>query len=99
MKNYSQKQAAAALRAVDPSVALVEIRREKAERNLSEFIRQAWPVIEPGTAYVHNWHIDLISEYLQAVNDGYLKAFSHPSGVKSYGLVVDYLIAEYQKNH
>ena len=40
-----------------------------------------------------------VQNTVQAVNDGYLKAFSHPSGVKSYGLVVDYLIAEYQKNH
>ena len=46
------------------------LQREKAERNLSEFIKQAWRVIEPGTTYVENWHIDLISEYLQAVEDG-----------------------------
>ena len=45
------------------------IMREKAERNLSEFIKQAWHVIEPGTPYVENWHIDLISEYLQAVDN------------------------------
>lgn len=46
------------------------ISKERAERSLSEFIRQAWPVIEPGTPYIHNWHIDLISEYLQAVDAG-----------------------------
>lgn len=45
------------------------IMREKAERNLSEFIKQAWHVIEPGTPYVENWHIDLISEYLQVVDN------------------------------
>jgi predicted phage terminase large subunit-like protein len=45
------------------------ILKEKAERNLSEFIKQAWQVIEPGTPYVENWHIDLISEYLQAVDN------------------------------
>lgn len=45
------------------------ILKEKAERNLSEFIKQAWHVIEPGTPYVENWHIDLISEYLQAVDN------------------------------
>lgn len=49
------------------------IAREKAERSLSEFVKQAWPVIEPGTRYIHNWHIDLISEYLQAVLDGEIK--------------------------
>lgn len=66
MSGYSKKSAA--LREVDPAHALAEIRREKAERNLSDFIRQAWPIIEPGTEYVHNWHIDLISEYMEAVN-------------------------------
>jgi len=45
------------------------LQKEKAERNLSEFIKQAWRVIEPGTTYVENWHIDLISEYLQAVEN------------------------------
>lgn len=43
--------------------------REKAERNQTEFIKQAWPVIEPAVEYQHNWHIDLIAEYLQAVLD------------------------------
>lgn len=54
----------------DPKSLLPLIKKEKAERSLSEFIRQAWSVIEPGTTYIDNWHIDLISEYLQAVNDG-----------------------------
>lgn len=58
------------LTANDPKRLISLIRREKAERSLSEFIRQAWHVIEPGTAYVENWHIDLIAEYLKAVNDG-----------------------------
>lgn len=53
---------------LDPGALKTAIARERAERSLSEFIRQAWPVIEPGTEYIGNWHIDLISEYLQAVN-------------------------------
>ena len=73
MSSYSKRSTAAALRAMDPAHALAEIRREKAERNLSEFIRQAWPIIEPGTEYIHNWHIDLISEYMEAVNEGQIK--------------------------
>ncbi|MBO4419242.1 MAG: DUF3810 domain-containing protein [Oscillospiraceae bacterium] len=35
-----------------------------------------------------------VQKAAQAVNDAYLKTFDEP-GVKSYGLVVDYLIAEY----
>lgn len=52
---------------------LEQITREKAERSLPEFIRQAWPVIEPGTKYVDNWHIDLIGEYMEAVNAGQIR--------------------------
>ena len=37
-----------------------------------------------------------IQQAAQAVNDAYLRSFDEP-GVKSYGLVVDYLIAEYLK--
>ena len=58
------------MRTVDPIRQKAAIRKERAERSLSVFIRQAWPVIEPNTPYVHNWHIDLIAEYLQAINDG-----------------------------
>ena len=37
-----------------------------------------------------------VQKAAQAVNDAYLKTFTE-AGVKSYGLVVDYLIAEYLK--
>lgn len=36
-----------------------------AEESFSEYIRQAWPIIEPGREYISNWHIDLIAEYLE----------------------------------
>ena len=57
----------------DPRTMLSQIRREKDERSLSEFIRDAWAVIEPGTAYIDNWHISLIAEYLQAINEGEIR--------------------------
>ncbi len=37
---------------------------------LREFIRQAWPIVEPSNAFIDNWHIDCISEYLEAVMNG-----------------------------
>ena len=55
---------------INTTALLDQVRKERAERSLAEFIRQAWSVLEPNTPYVHNWHIDLIAEYLQAVNDG-----------------------------
>ncbi len=42
----------------------------QSEMKLSHFTKAAWPVLEPGKTYLHNWHIDLIAEYLEAV---YLK--------------------------
>ena len=54
------------------------VMREKAERSLDDFIKQAWKVIEPGTTYVDNWHIALIAEHLQAVNDGEIRRHKGP---------------------
>ena len=44
-----------------------------AEKSLSHFIKQAWSIIEPNTLYRHNWHIDLVSEYLEEVRVGNIK--------------------------
>jgi len=41
--------------------------------SLPKFIRAAWPIIEPTRAFVPNWHIDLIAEYLTAVDMGQIK--------------------------
>lgn len=50
---------------------LIEAERKyKAEQSLSEYIKQAWNVIEPGTTYLYNWHIEAISEHLEAVTAG-----------------------------
>lgn len=38
------------------------------QRNLKDFIFFGWSVLEPDTPYVHNWHIDVICEHLEAVN-------------------------------
>lgn len=70
------KQSLIKLLKTDPRYArqlMREIVREKAERTLPAFIEQAWAVIEPGTPYVDNWHIHLIGEYMQAINQGQIK--------------------------
>ena len=38
-------------------------------KSLYDYVRFAWPVVEPGTPFVDNWHIGLICEYLTAVTD------------------------------
>ena len=47
-----------------------DVERERATRHFAEFVRQAWPIIEPGAPYLPNWHIELIGEYLEAVSAG-----------------------------
>lgn len=54
-------------------VTLDQIVTEKAKRSLSEYIKCTWPIIEPATEYKHNWHIDAISEHLEAVTLGQIK--------------------------
>ncbi len=66
----SAKRFSSLPRTVNPAAVLQQIREEKARRaeeSLPEYIRQAWPVIEPGRDYISNWHIDCIGEYLEAV--------------------------------
>ena len=45
-----------------------EIDCELAGRQLREFVRQAWAVVEPATPFVPGWHIDAIVEHLDAVS-------------------------------
>jgi len=58
--------------AKDPK-RLAELKRrvdaEKGRRTLKDFVKMAWPWIEPHE-FRENWHIDLICEHLQAVTYG-----------------------------
>lgn len=50
--------------------------REVAQRLTEDFglfIREAWPIVEPATDFVHGWHIDVVAEHLTAVSNGELK--------------------------
>ncbi len=50
------------------------------------------------SAYWEQYKDTVISETTDKVNDAYLKANDQEDGVKSYGRVVDLLLAEYRKN-
>lgn len=63
-------------------LARVELERRRRERlkeaclissSLSNFIKEAWHVVEPGTNYVHGWHIDAICDHLEAVSNGKIR--------------------------
>jgi len=49
------------------------IDRELATRRLSEFVRQAWAVVEPATPFFPGWHIDAVVEHLEAVTAGQIR--------------------------
>lgn len=43
------------------------IQRTLYMKSFSEFVKGAWDIIEPGTPYSHNWHIDFLGEELTAL--------------------------------
>ena len=40
---------------------------------LHDFVRAAWPVVEPATPFCDNWHIGAICEHLEAVTTGAIR--------------------------
>ena len=50
--------------------------REEADRlttTLREYQQEAWHVVEPKTVHISNWHIDAITEHLEAVTIGEIR--------------------------
>ena len=52
-----------------------ELETRAAEESLSEFMRQAWPIINPRRPLQWNWHHDAINEHLEAITWGHLRYF------------------------
>ena len=48
------------------------LRAEICRRNLKDFIRTAWPIIEP-SELVWGWHIDAVAKHLEAVTRGQIR--------------------------
>lgn len=53
--------------------SLVEIDRALAARGLAEFVRIAWPILEPSEPLIWSWHMDAVCEHVQAVYQGELR--------------------------
>src|SRR5262245_58453995 len=54
-------------------LTLAAIDRERANRRLAEFVKQAWHLIEPATPLVWGWHMTAICEHLEAVSRGRIR--------------------------
>jgi len=55
---------------IDIDAELLDSDRIECEASLATFVKMAWDQVEPGQLYVHGWHIDFISEHLEAMVDG-----------------------------
>lgn len=49
---------------------LMAIEREYCGRGLSNYIKRAWTVTEPAQPYSHGWHIDAMTQHLEAIDNG-----------------------------
>src|SRR5690242_533471 len=52
---------------------LEQIDKSVAAASFSGFVKQAWPLIEPMTPLLWNWHLDAIAENLESVVRGDIK--------------------------
>jgi hypothetical protein len=50
--------------------AWTQVQAEDMRRSLREFVRGAWPVVEPGKEFKAGWHIDAICDHLTYVSLG-----------------------------
>jgi predicted phage terminase large subunit-like protein len=50
-----------------------ELATRGAERSLRTYLRQAWPVLEPETAFTPGWHLDAICDHAEAVLTGQIR--------------------------
>ena len=56
-----------------PLLRRQQVLAEKARRRLYEFVRQAWPVVEPDSRFRDGIHVGAICEHLQALTEGRLR--------------------------
>lgn len=47
-----------------------EVRKETRQISFSEFVREAWHVVEPNKTFLYNWHIDAIGVFLDKIEAG-----------------------------
>src|SRR5260221_14031691 len=53
-----------------PPLTRFPLDKEKARRRLHEFAIQAWPILEPQTAFVHGMHVLAVCDHLHAAPEG-----------------------------
>ena len=66
------------MNAIVSQATLIEaVKRERERRvagsSLYDFVRQAWPIVEPGVPFIASWHIEAICEHLEAITSGEIR--------------------------
>jgi predicted phage terminase large subunit-like protein len=72
--------------------------RQEQYRSLSAFTRKAFSIVDPGATYEHNWHVDLVCEFLEKclsreikrgiinIPPGYLKSITANVALPAFAL-------------
>lgn len=97
----SEAQRAAEAREIALSQKHIDADKKACVR-LVDFVRRAWPVLEPKAVYVHNWHIDAICAHLEAVTDGRINRLLinvPPGSMKSLLVTVLWPAWEWSQGH
>jgi predicted phage terminase large subunit-like protein len=65
------------------------IDKELCERSLSEFVKQAWNILDPGQPLIWNWHMDAICNHLEAITNNEINRLliNIPPGTSKSSLV------------
>jgi len=69
-------------------------RAKLAIEHLSDFVRQAWPIVEPGAPLVWNWHLGVICDTLEKLTRGelYQEVLDEETGTITTELVTEVVI-------
>lgn len=57
---------------IPPNLTSELIEAELCRRSFAHFVRHSWSMIEPGVELRWNWHLDAISEFVEAVSAGHI---------------------------
>lgn len=70
----------------------LDLERKHLKGSFYEFVKAAWPIVEPSQAFVDNWHIRIICNLLQDITTGAVKddrwIFNLPPGTLKSLLIV-----------
>jgi len=72
---------------------ILQTQRNIMRSDFSSFVQQAFLTTNPGQAYLPNWHIDMIAEYLEAARHGHIRRLIFnmpPRSLKSHCITVSW---------